>query len=190
MLQTKEGQPAKGVTEEEFINFLRRAEKAFYDKLRRMRDVWEQALGPCPFPDQQRQRFELASMPPGGWPGDWSPIWSFDKPNIHGGKEARSVMAALKWDAADIFQLPVRSSDIHKVIEHTHSRLVRAFDDWYYVNLTEYPLSKYKEKLEELFYHDPSVASASVIFDDVNSLPHTYRQVVERHGGEIPKAFR
>ena len=176
------------MTQEEFIDFLRRAEKAVYERIGDNRQRWEE-LGDWPFPNEERSRFEQAPMPPGGWLG-WLPIRSFDNPNIHGGTKAEAIKAALQWDDAEVFQLPVRSSDIHKVIEHTPARLVGAFQRWYYDNLTECPLSEYKRKLEELFYKDPSVASPDVIRADVESLPYTYRQVVEKQGGEISKAYR
>lgn len=47
-----------------------------------------------------------------------------------------------------------------------------------------------EEKLEELALYDPSVASAEVIFEDVESLPTTYQHVLDREWGEPPKAFR
>ena len=119
-----------------------------------------------------------------------APIWSFDNPTIHVAPTAQSVKAALGWGDADVFGLPVGSSDIHKVIEQAHSRLVWAFHEWYYNNLTEYPFSVYTEQLGELFYNAPSVASQSVVLGDVYSLPSTYRKVIERGGGEIPKAYR
>ncbi len=154
------------------------------------RAAWEAALGLVPFPAQERQRFELACMPPGGWPWEWKPIWSFDNPSIHGGVGGALVLQALGIPKAQHFELTVRSSDIHKVIEHTHARLVGQFEDWYYIDPQPYELSVYKGVLEQLFYTRYEVASAEVIMEDVQSMPGTLAKVISAAGGEIGKPWR
>ncbi len=184
--------PAVGVTREEFIAFLRRAQEAFVGKMRDPANVqlWQEALGPVPTDPAERSRFEMGPMPEGGWPDFWSPIWSFDNPSIHGGPGGSSVLEALGISQADHFELPVRSSDIHKVIEHTHARLVIKFEEWYYYDPQQYELRAYKVVFERCFYDAACVASANVIMKDVLSIPRLAAKVVAERGGEVPKRFR
>lgn len=175
---------------------MRRAMRAVYDKLLRdpeARRLWQEALGPCP-QGEKRQPYEVAAPPPGKWReppyDDWEPIWSFDHPNIHGGKTGAAVLTALGLQEPDHFQLTHNSSDIHCVIEHTHARLVAAFQKWLYEDCQAYDLDHYKVGLKRLFYEQPEVASPNVIFRDVKKLPELFEQVIEVKGGHPPKRFR
>lgn len=197
LLQTKarpghQARPAKGVTQEEFIAFMTRASKKVYDMLldSQHRQKWEDALGICPGDDHIRRQYQLTSAPKEGWCSGWEPIWSFDHPNIHGGRDGASVLEALGLNAADHFPLPANSCDLHKVIEHTHARLVGSFQRWLYADCQEYDMSTYKEKLKALFYTDASVAHSSVISADIATMPELCDQIVEVKGGWPPKAFR
>lgn len=194
-MQTKgpNPRPAAGVTEEEFIDFLKRARLAFFNKVKQdpvALQTWRDALGPLPRSAAQRARFEVGPRPPKGWRDAWYPIWSFDNPNIHGGLSALSVLEAMEWNEADIFPLPARSSDIHKVIEHTHARLTEAFHKWHYNDRRLHSLRRYKVVHEEFFYTNPAVASADVIMGDVKGLTTTLLEIAKAKGGEIRKKYR
>lgn len=140
--------------------------------------------------EAERARFEVGPRPPKGCEDVWYPIWSFDNPNIRGGLSALSVLEATGWTEADLFPLPARSSDIHKVIEHTHARLSEAFHKWYYNDRRLHSLRRYKVVYEEFFYTDPAVASADVIMGDVVGLTATLLKIAQAKGGEIPKKYR
>lgn len=197
---------AKGVTQEEFCGFMRRAVAAFWKQLTKPRDPdddedkgnmarWVGALGRVPRGEEERGKFvpEGTPSPPGGWARLWFPVWSFDNPSIHGGtggKQLEAVLSRIGLPAAEVFDLPVHSSDMHKVVEHTHSRIVDAFEDWFYSNPKPYPLAAYKEVIKLLFYDDPGVAAPNVIEGDVCTLPLTLEAIAAVEGREIPKRLR
>lgn len=106
------------------------------------------------------------------------------------GYALQGLLATLGLPQAEVFDLPVRSSDIHKVIEHMHGRLEQAFDSWFYFDPQPYPLSAYKGVVKNLFYHREGVASPAVIEGDVRTLPATLEAIAARGGGEIPKPLR
>lgn len=131
------------------------------------------------------------------WPDDswWAPIFSFDKPPIHGGKDTsfpgRPVLQALGLEAPQNFPLIPHSPDIHRVIEHTHARLVGEFNDWLYHNPSNKITTKeYKEKLVELFYGSPTVARSEVITKDVFGLVFCFKDIVARDGNWALACFR
>ena len=119
-----------------------------------------------------------------------TPIYSFDHPNIHGGQNPQPVMSALNLTVADHLMLPTHSCDIHKVIEHTHARLVGAFQRWLYDDSTPYNLAVYKRNLEGLFYVGKGVAQPKEISEDVKSLPELFRELIKLKGAWPPKHFR
>lgn len=169
----KPARPAKGVTQREFIDFMKRAQEAVYTRLQdpAVRARWEQQVGPWGLPEND-------------------PIFSFDNPNIHGGRDPMKIMKPLRLDLDSHFELPANSSDIHKVIEHTHGRLVKVFQDWLYADSTKYSLPTYKTALEQIFYKWDSVASHTVIDKDVKSLPALFAEVVRLEGGWPKKCWR
>jgi hypothetical protein len=122
----------------------------------------------------------------------WFPIWSFDNPGIHGGKGTplSQVLASIGLGDTEKFNLPVHSSDIHKVIEHTHARLVGSFCKLYESDIQPQKVGEYKSILRKLFYTKSSIASAKVIHGDVMSLRATLEKILENQGGEIPKPLR
>ena len=63
-MQTKEGKPAMGVTEEEFIAFLERARAAFYKKASSGHGawLWRTGLG-LPLWGNSRQSYEIVRKP-------------------------------------------------------------------------------------------------------------------------------
>lgn len=169
-----------------------RARQKFYGLLSQSQHRWHWELGLGPVVEgAARARYEMAPAPPGGWQAEeWSPIWSFDNPNIHGGPGGGSVLQALGLEAADHFELPINSCDIHRVIEHTHARLVGAFDRQFYDDMCDQSLGTHKEILDRLFYSDVSVASPEVIVGDVQKLPELFSEIIEHQGGWPPKCFR
>jgi hypothetical protein len=147
------------------------------------RKVWLDLLGPVPASDAERSRFELQPSPPGGWRNFWSPIWSFDNPSIHGEKSAQAILQHMNWTAADIFPLPAWSSDIHKVIEHTHSRLVDVFFTWYYNDRKLHSVRRHKAELEETFHNHPVEASADVIWGGHQGFDHHTQNYLRKGRG-------
>lgn len=136
-------------------------------------------------------RYELAR--PEGWSPVWFPIWSFDNPSIHGGNRPGTrdpFLASLRLTEAEVFPLPAHSSDIHKVVEHTHARGVRSFEAQYYSDPRVLSVPTYKRMFQEAFEKDPSVASPEVIEADVRGLVETMAAVGVKKGGEIPKRLR
>ena len=183
--------PAVAVTRQEFSGFLARAWDAAIQLISDPEKgrLWRDTLGPVPRSDEERCRFELEPTPVGGWlppqppgiPPGWPPILSFDNPSIHD---------KLGLPAHQRFPLPVRSSDIHKTVEHTHARLGAAFERWYYADPQVYPVAAYKGVLEQIFKTDPGVASAATIMKDVCTIPGLAAMIIARGGGEVPKEFR
>lgn len=151
---------------------------------------WVTTLGPVP-KGAERLKYELAR--PEGWSPVWFPIWSFDNPSIHGGNRPGTLdpfLASLGLSAAEVFPLPAHSSDIHKVVEHTHARGVKSFEEQYYGDPRILTVPTYKRIFQECFEKDPAVASPEVIAADVQSLVATMAAVAVKEGGEIPKRLR
>ena len=179
------------VTRQEYSEFLQNAWMAAIELINdpEKGKLWRDTLGPVPASDAERCRFELEPTPLGGWQGDcspgmpagWLPILSFDNPSIHD---------KLGLPAHRRFPLSTRSSDIHKVVEHTHARLVKAFEQWYYVDPQVYTVAAYKGVIERIFKTDPGVASAKTIMNDVRTIPGLAAEIIARGGGEVPKVFR
>lgn len=160
-------------------------------------ELWVTALGELPSDPAVRAKFELEPGPytflEGFGGATWPAVWSWDNPSCHGGTKPGTRQALLErmgMAAAERFPLPVRSSDLHQLVEHTHARLVAAFEKWYHYDPQPYDLRDYKAKLEHLFYNDPTVASPGVIMENMKHLPETCRQVKAARGGKIPKKWR
>lgn len=205
---------AKGVTQEEFIDFMKRAEKVVDDKLARAQDraCWERYLQPVPDARMMpagrqtardigrlRQRFELHRQGPEVWAQEpeWLPIWSFDHPNIHGGETGAPVLEALGLSEAEHFPLTQNSPDLHRVVERTHARLCQRFDRWFLMQKQEHSMSRYKEEFMRMFYEDAPVASAGVIDRDACGETHgspnlrdLYLNVVSKKGDWADRPFR
>lgn len=164
---------ARGVTQQEFIDFMKRAQEAVYARLLdpHIRVRWEIAVGPW------------------GRPGN-DPIFSFDHPNVHGGKKPGVVMHAMGLTLRSHFMLPCHSCDIHRVIEHTHARLVKKFQDWLFEDDTVYNLDRYKRELEKIFYNNTKVAGWETIGWDVAGLPELFEELVRIRGGWPASCWR
>ena len=189
--------PAVGPTKKEFINFLNRAQEAFWLKLSTMPALltkWVQLLGLPYKMGAQRLLFEGAKPPLGRLPSFWFPIWSWDRCSIHGGKGGEPLDAVLRsagLPRAEFFDLPPRSGvDIHRIIEHVHARLVGLFGAWYCSDPQPYAVEAYKTVLQQIFYSFPGVASPEVIEAEVRKLPPVLQEVIAKSGGAVSKPFR
>lgn len=191
-MQTKQGDPAKDITAEEFIEFMKRARAAFYRTASSGVAAWRWRTGlGLPLAGAARQRFELIKKAGRQWKSmpDWDSIFSFDHPNIHGGRQGTLVLQALGLKEEDHFPLPGNSPDMHRVIERTHARLVQQFELWYYSDHTRYPSKTYKEHLENLFYYCPEVAGHEALMKDVCALHEAFAEIVRRKGARLPKPW-
>ena len=122
----------------------------------------------------------------------FAPQFSFDRASIHGGRSTRGaleVLQAIGLRLSEFFDLPPRSgADMHCVIEHTHARLLQAFQQWLALGAPlrgAQPVHSYKAVLEHLFYNCPSVAQPAVIEEDVRRLPYVLMMVAAHGGGEV-----
>lgn len=174
------------------MEMMKRAMNAFWQKLAEPANLlkWVTLLLPVP-KGAKRWKYELAC--PEGWSPVWFPIWSFDNPSIHGGNRPgtrAAFLGSLGLPDAEAFPLPAHSSDIHKVVEHTHDRGVRSFETKYYQDPHILSVPTYKRMFQEGFEKDPSVASPEVIEAGVRLLVETMAAVAVKKGGEIPKRLR
>lgn len=163
----KKWRPARGTTKREFIDFCKTAVAVINAKLadETCRKAWEEA----------------------GLKGV-KPTISFDNPNIHGGeKNWGNIMAACGMTKRQRFPLTKYSPDIHRIIEHTHARLVRDFQEWLDTHDGDFDLPAYKVKLIQLFYEKQT---AKVIAADVSTLRELYSEIIKAGGGWPPKRFR
>ena len=188
--------PASGVTRKEFINFMRRTVAACGQLLavEENRAKWEETLGPVPV-GEERLKYELHPSPAGGYAPYWGPIYSFDNPSIHGGKAGspthEAVLQAIGLARCEVFDLPVRSSDIHKVVEHAHGRVQEVFNRWFYNDPTPYEIRGVKNMVLGAVYEPQyKVTPPEVIAPDTDSLIATSVGIAVRAGGEIPQPLR
>ncbi len=184
----KKGEPARpaaGPTKEEFINFLKRAQAAFQSRLEdpSNRANWESILGmdkgPAQAPYPKSRPFR--------------PIWSWDRPRIHGsvgGKNTAYVLEQAGLSKEEHFDLPPKSGrDLHRVIERVHARLVSAFERWFASDLQPYSVQTYKDVLQTMFYCDASIASPGVIQAEVRALPAVMAAICGLAGDYPPHPY-
>lgn len=129
-----------------------------------------------------REAWELAGL------ARVEPTLSFDNPRVHGGPNRWiEIMNACRLSKEQRFLLPPYSPDMHRVIEHTHARLVSDFQGWLNTHVGDFDLPAYKAKLQELFYERQT---ADVIAADVSTLPALYGAIIRAEGAWPPKSFR
>lgn len=185
----------RGQTKEEFINFVRRAQQAFWDLMSVPSNMvkWVETLGLPHKMGAQRSRFEQVAGTPAAR-SFFFPIWSWDRPRIHGGRGGASTEDVLRRAGVprdEFFDLPTRSGmDIGRTIEHVHGRLQQAFENWYSKDPQPYTVQGYKGVLQFLFFTQPSVAGAGVIEADLRALPATLMRCAVLNGGEVEKPYR
>jgi hypothetical protein len=183
--------PTAAPTKEEFINFVRWAQQAFWDlSVPNNMVKWVETPGLPYKMGTQRSRFEqVAATRSFVFPG-----LSWDRPRIHGGRGWASTEDVLRWAGVsrdEFFYLPTRSGiDIGRTIEHVHSRLQHAFENWYSKDPQPYTVQSYKGMLQFLFFKQPSVAGAGVIEADLRALPATLMRCAVLNGGEVEKPYR
>lgn len=99
MQRVRDGLPAKGVTRAEFIDFLKRVKQRVETEISgKAQAAWEKKCGKGA-----------------------RPIYSFDNPRIHGGRNWAEVMRAAGISDKAHYNLSVNSPDLHRIIEHTHT---------------------------------------------------------------------
>ena len=106
--------------------------------------------------------------------------FSFDNPPIHN----TCPLSTIGIEPEHRAPLPPRSPDMHKVIEHIFGTLTNAMNESLASDPELKGVTKYKEKLEELFMHRITPNSVS---KDVKSLKSTYDEII-RLGGDWPSA--
>lgn len=112
----------------------------------------------------------------------WQYSWDNDK--IHQGADLTKVGIT----AADRFQLPELSSDMHKVVEHVHAWLQLKMQQWLEgKDEAQVTVQDCKAELTRLFEKD---LTAESIRRDVASLTATYQAVIDHRGGYIPAGKR
>ena len=187
----KEGEgpvTAAGPTKEEFINFVSRAKAAFHSWAATIEGFvkWVSILGMDP------ERPATATEPE-QMPALFMPMWSWDRPSIHGstgGKYTDFVLEKAGIRKQDFFDLPPQSGrDIHRVVERVHARLVQQFEMWYYDDPQPYSVQAYKDALKHLFYNCPAVASAAVIEKEVRELPGVFAAIAKVKGDYPPHPY-
>lgn len=174
-LQTKKGRAAKGVTAEEFKDFMKmleaRATRLLENK--EFADRWEQRTG--------------------GTPAQCPPIYSFDNPTIH---FDLAVLLELKMAVQDErdkvhvtpkrLVLPPYSGDLHRCIERVHARICGKFQEWVNHTTDSYSMSAYCQKLQDIFY---TTETHNITFKDIQTIDALYEKVIELAGAKAPRPF-
>lgn len=110
---------------------------------------------------------------------------AFDNAGVHQGADLRKYGI----NSCDIVDVPSLSSDLQKVVEHCHANLYNAMQRW-----MERPEQQCRKKLpveecmEQLLTAFRGMKEQ--IQMDVDSLPETYQEIIERQGGYVSKGRR
>jgi hypothetical protein len=115
------------------------------------------------------------------------PRFVFDNPYIHVGKKAMDFMHEKGIDPALHFRIPAYSPEFNKVIEHAHARLQPAIQMELSKNREAWSFQRVKDIVEQAFQE---VNKPATIKKDVESLPATYKQILDAKGGHIPRRYR
>ena len=111
-------------------------------------------------------------------------LYSWDNDKIHQGADLTKVGIT----AADRFELPELSSDMHKVVEHVHAWLQLKMQEWLEgKEEAKITAQDCKDELTRLFEQE---LTAESIKRDVASLKATYQAVIDHRGGYIPAGKR
>ena len=143
-MQTLKGQPAKGTTTKEFVDFMK---------------------------DLKKKAEELTAKLPHLFIKDRDVVYSFDNPSIH--QQALEQLEALGITQGDRAILPEYSPDIHKVIEHVHSIFQREFRKQLREDASIVTFQQYHQLVEDVFYGlsqssiKKDVKSLSSTFDEI-----------------------
>lgn len=120
-----------------------------------------------------RRRTVLSSMLEGD--SGQGMLWSRDNPTAHD-----ADLEDLGISTDDYCPLPPASGDFHRVIEHAHGTLFRAFQAWLLRQRTLPEVETMKRKLTSLFYQ---LITPEHVASDMAKLPGLWRAVREA-GGE------
>ncbi len=166
MLQTKKGNAAKGVTQEEWKDFMLALKAKLAAELAKpeQRAAWRKATG--------------------GTPEHCPPIFSFDNPTIHTDPDNMAELGIVDDVSRQV--LPPYSPDLHRVIERVHARVCQRFQKWVNADTQSYCMEGYCQALEYVFWKSekPSIISA-----DLEKIHLLYEKVIELHGNRAPRPF-
>jgi hypothetical protein len=111
-------------------------------------------------------------------------LWiSYDNATVHWKAQSSPLLKSVQWDR---LPLPPHSPDMHKVIEHSHARAVKEFQQWLLDHPGHHSMEQYMFQFESVYRQ---CNKASVIKNDVASLPALY-DWIWAHGGEwAPRAL-
>jgi len=111
-------------------------------------------------------------------------LYSYDNDKVHMGADLTEVGIM----PGDRFALPPCSSDMHKVVEHTHAWLQGQMQKWL-EDMEEHRLTADACKLKLQHLVDSKLKQSSIAAD-VASLKDTYRAIIAARGGYPPKKYR
>lgn len=111
------------------------------------------------------------------------PLWSYDNATVHLNK---TEMAAVGITEANRLPLPPLSGDMHKVIEHVHARLIKAFKEEVVKLGRVCEPHEYMELLSSLFF---KIITADQIARDVDSLKPLYAAIIKAQGGQVAQKW-
>lgn len=124
-------------------------------------------------------------------PRDKWPIWSMDNANVH-----VSAVTDQEWGLGRVpsatdnlmeFWPAAWSPDMHKVIEHTHANLMkRVRPKLAKMTVVQNDIQAYWQLLQTEFYN----LSHQAIVDDVESMPDTYKVIIDLKGHYPPRSHR
>jgi hypothetical protein len=110
---------------------------------------------------------------------------AFDNAGVHQGANLRQYGI----NSSDIVDVPALSSDLQKVVEHCHANLYNAMQKW-----LQAPQQQSRKKLpvEECMAQLLTTfrGMKEQIQKDVDSLPATYQEIIDREGGYVSKSNR
>lgn len=106
------------------------------------------------------------------------PLYSFDNDSIH----TAANLCCSKINDSLVVELPARSPDLHRVIEHVFGYVSNAFNQHLWYNPSCDSLAKYKAAIIRVF---KEMVTPAAISADVKGLKALYDAV--RKGGKWPK---
>ena len=129
------------------------------------------------------EAFKVAQRHPHIFTQGKPPLFSYDNPPIHN----KAPLEEIGMQQSERVDLPPRSPDMHKVIEHVFGTLTGGMN----ASLAKDPAMKsapqYKAELERLF---ASMITSESVSKDVESLPATYQGILDVEGGWPDKSLR
>ena len=120
------------------------------------------------------------------FPFGFKPIFSLDNASVH-----KTAMEDPKWLQEHPWinnrqKLPCYSGDLHKVVEHAHGVVSRAFKNRLRNTAAHDTVAEYCDDVAAIFYK----LKPESIKKDVLSLTQTCQQVIQLHGEYPAKKYR